>query len=196
MVDVDLGAFDSEAFENIHLIDKMGDFISFMGLFENPEVQMDEKEINIKEGSKRSSFLFDNPALMSAFDKDSVQFDRTEEVPDVCVFELTVDDFKDINKASGVFKTLEEVIIRAQDGDAELVLGNTSSFNARSNSYSLEKPGTATKEFEVKIPVTNFKKLPVSNYTVYVKYNSERDAYRVLLKNNDIDLRVILSVKV
>lgn len=196
MVDVNIQDLDSEEFDKIHLMDKLQDFLSLLGLFSDAEVDLTEKELNLKQGSKKSSFLFDNPVLMSAFERDSAQFDKTEEVPDVCSFELTVDDFKDISKASSVFKDLEELIIQGQDGDTNLILGNTNSFNARSNTYSITKEGTSSKEFEVKIPIQNFKKLPVSNYTFYVKYNEARDAYRILLKNNDIDLRIIMSVKV
>lgn len=196
MVDINISELDSDSFEPIHLMDKMSEFLNLLSMFEDPEIELTEKEMNIKEGSKRSSFLFDNPVLMGIYNKDSVQFDRTEEVPDVAVFDLTVEDFKDINKATSVFKDLEEIIIKAQDSDTEIILGSTNSFNARSNTYSIEKPGTSSKEFEVKVPVQNFKMLPVSNYKFLVKYNSARDAYRILLKNDDIDLRILMSVKV
>lgn len=196
MVNVNLQNLDTDSFGDIHLMNNLSEFLSLMSMFKEPEIELSEKEIKLKEGTKNSTFLFDSPVLMSAFDKDISQFERTKEVPDVAVFDLTVDDFKDISKASGVFKDLEEVIIRAQDGDTELVLGNTSSFNARSNTYSIDKPGTAAKEFEIKIPIQNFKMLPVSDYTFYVKYNQARDAYRVFLTNTEIDLEIILSVKI
>ena len=174
MVDVNIQDLDADEFPKIHLMDKLQDFLSLLGLFSDAEVDLTEKELNLKQGSKKSSFLFDNPVLMSAFERDSAQFDKTEEVPDVCSFELSVDDFKDISKASGVFKDLEELIIQGQDGDTNLILGNTNSFNARSNTYSITKEGTSSKEFTVKVPIQNFKKLPVSNYTFNVKYNEAR----------------------
>lgn len=196
MVRVNLGALDSEEFPKIHLMNNISEFLSLMSMFDEPKVDINEKEIKLTENGKNSTFLFDNPVLMQSFDKDTEQFERTKEVPDVSVFTLSPEDFKDISKASGVFKDLEEVIIRAQDGDTELVLGNTSSFNARSNTYSIDKPQTSTKEFEVKIPIQNFKMLPVSEYTVHVKYNQARDAHRVFLKNDTINLEIIMSVKV
>lgn len=196
MVRVNLGALDSDEFPKIHLMNNISEFLSLMSMFDEPSVDINEKEIKLTENGKNSTFLFDNPVLMQSFDKDTGQFERTKEVPDVSVFTLTPDDFKDISKASSVFKDLEEVIIRAQDGDTELVLGNTSSFNARSNTYSIDKPQTSQKEFEVKIPIQNFKMLPVSEYSVHVKYNSARDAYRVFLKNDTINLEIIMSVKV
>jgi hypothetical protein len=177
-------------------MDNISQFLALLGMFNKPEIELSEKEIKLSENGKNSTFLFDNPVLMSAYDKDTVQFERTESVPDVAVFELNVQDFKDINKASGVFKDLEEVIVKAQDGDTSILLGNTSSFNARSNTYSIDKKGTASKEFEVKIPIHNFKILPVSDYTFHVKYNAARDAYRIYLTNKDIDLKIIMSVKV
>lgn len=195
-VKVNLQNFDSDEFEDIHLMDSISEFLALLSMFDTPEVELNEKEIKLSEGGKRSTFLFDNPVLMSQYNKDAVQFERTEDVPDVAVFDLSTEDFKAINKASGVFKDLEEVIIRGQDGDAVILLGNTSSFNARSNTYSIDKPGTSSKEFEIKIPIQNFKMLPVSDYDFYVKYNEARDAYRIYLSNKDIDLKIIMSVKV
>lgn len=195
-VKVNLADFDTDGFTDIHLMNNLSEFLALLSMFETPKVELSEKEIKLSEGGKNSTFLFDNPVLMSQFDKDTVQFERTEEVPDVAVFELLTDDFKAINKASGVFKDLEEVIIRGQDGDTAILLGNTSSFNARSNTYSIDKPQTSTKEFEIKIPIQNFKMLPVSDYTFYVKYNEARNAYRIYLSNKDLDLKIIMSVKV
>lgn len=196
MLDVDISKLDSEQFPNIHLMNNLGEFIKFLELFDNPEIDLDEKQIVLKQGTMKSSFIFDNPLLMNHLDKDSKQFDRTMEVPSVAEFSISVDDFKNIGKASGVFKDLTEIIFESKDSDVEVVLGATNRFNAKSDTFSILKPSTSNKDFEVKIPVENFKILPVSNYTVHVKYNSEKDSYRLIMVNEDIDLRILLSTKV
>ena len=66
-------------------------------------------------------------------------------------------------------------------------LGATNRFGARSNTYSVVKDAETTKEFEIKIPVENFKVLPNSHYEVQVKYNSKRDSYRILMINKSLD---------
>ena len=74
-------------------------------------------------------------------------------------------------------------------------LGATNKFNARDNSYKIRKDAQSTKEFEIKIPVENFKKIPESEYSFEVKYNEARDAYRILMKNKSLSgLKIIMSV--
>ena len=82
--------------------------------------------------------------------------------------------------ATGVFKDLSEVLFTSQDGDIIVSLGATNKFNAKSNKFSVTKNANTTKEFEIKIPVDNFKMLPASEYTVAVKYNSSKKSYTLL----------------
>ena len=59
----------------------------------------------------------------------------------------------------------------------------------------IKKDAQSTKDFEIKIPVENFKKIPESEYTFEVKYNEARDAYRILMKNKALSgLKIIMSV--
>lgn len=132
---------------------------------------------------------------MQPYDINPDQFDKTEQVPTVCSIDLTVDDIKKLKSATSVFKDLSEIIFRSRDNEVSLCLGNTNKFNARDNSYSITKDTQSSKEFEVKIPVDNFKRIPESEYTLEIKYNEARDAYRLLLKNKTLSgLKIIMSV--
>ena len=144
-----------------------------------------------------SSYIMDNIALMDAYNKQPDQFDKTEAVPSVATFDIGLDDIKSLKSATGVFKDLSEVIFKSQDGDMKIMLGATNKFNAKSNTFSVTKSANTTKEFEIKIPVDNFKMLPASEYTVDVKYNSSRDSYRILMTNKSLEgFKVLMSVKV
>lgn len=195
IVAVDLSKTDDESFKPIHLMNSLGDFLKFLDLFEDPRIEIDDKHITAMSGKMKSSFIFDNPVLMSHLDKDYTQFERTLQVPSVAEFKLDLGDFRNINKASGIFKDLTEVILKSADSDLDIVLGATNSFNAKSNTFSVKKENVTTKNFEIKIPVENFKLLPVSNYTVHVKYNSSKDSYRIIMLNDDIDLQILLATK-
>lgn len=195
---VDISALDDTPFPEVGLKDSLSDFLNLFKLFpEDASVDIDGNTINISSGSLQSSYIMDNIALMDAYNKDSIQFDKTEEVPDVAMFDISTEDLKNIKSASGVFKDLSEVLFTSQDGDVKISLGATNKFNAKSNTFSVLKPATTSKEFEIKIPVDNFKMLPSSEYTACVKYNSARDSYRILLKSNSLEgFKILMSVKV
>lgn len=198
MVLVDIEALDGDSFTDIGLKDSLSDFLNLFKLFpDDRDVTIDGNSINVSSGNTNSSYIMDNIALMDAYDKDAVQFEKTESVPSVATFDINVDDIKSIKSATGVFKDLSEVLFTSQDGDINVSLGATNKFNAKSNKFSIQKDGQTSKEFEIKIPVENFKMLPVSDYTIDVKYNSNRDSYRILMTNNSLEgFKVIMSVKV
>jgi len=195
---VDISKLDADAFEDIGLKDSLSDLLNLVKLFpEDRVITRDGNTIDITSGELSSSYITDNIALMDAYNKDIVQFTKTEEVPTTASFDLTVDDIKNIKSATGVFKDLSEVIFTSMDGDVKVSLGATNKFNAKSNTFSVTKPAQTTKEFEIKIPVDNFKMLPGSDYTVEVKYNSARDSYRILMVNKSLEgFKILMSVKV
>lgn len=194
----DISALDSDSFEPIGLKDSLSDFLNLFKLFpEDRNVSIEGNTINVSCAGTSSTYIMDNIALMDAYDKGAEQFEKTEQVPGVATFDLSTGDIKNIKSATGVFKDLSEVLFTSKDGDVMVSLGATNKFNAKSNTFSVTRQASTTKEFEIKIPVENFKMLPVSDYLVEVKYNSARDSYRILLKNKSLDgFKVIMSVKV
>jgi hypothetical protein len=195
---VDLSKLDADSFPDIGLKDSLGDLLNLINLFpEERTIEISGNTIDVNCDELSSSYIVDNIALMDAYDKDSAQFAKTEQVPSVASFDLGVDDIKNLKSATGVFKDLSEVIFTSQDGDMKVSLGATNKFNAKSNTFSVTKSAKANKEFEIKIPVDNFKMLPGSDYTVDVKYNSARDSYRILMSNKSLEgFKILMSVKV
>ena len=198
MLLVDLPSLDGDEFSEVGLKDSLSDFINLFKMFpDDRSVEIDGNTINVSADDMISSYIMDNIALMDAYNKNPDQFSKTEEVPGVSTFDMSVDDIKNLKSATGVFKDLSEIILTSQDGDMKVSLGATNKFNAKSNTFSVTKSADTSKEFEVKIPVENFKMIPVSDYTVEVKYNSSRDSYRILLNNKSLDgFKVLMSVKV
>lgn len=195
---LDISALDDTPFPEIGLKDSLSDFLNLFKLFpDDRTVQIDGNTVDISAGKLSSSYIMDNIALMDSYNKDAVQFEKTQEVPDVATFVLTTEDIKNIKSASGVFKDLSEVLITSQDGEVQISLGATNKFNAKSNKFSISKPTQATKEFEIKIPIDNFKMLPSSEYNLHVKYNSARDSYRILMQSTTLNgFMILMSVKV
>lgn len=198
LLHVDFSEIDSDSFPDIGLKDSLGDFLNLIKLFpEERSIDIENNRISVSSGSNSSSYITDNIALMDAYNQTPEQFDKTESVPSVASFDINTTDIKNIKSASGVFKDLSEVIFKSQDGDVEISLAATNKLNAKSNTYSVTKTASTSKEFSIKIPVENFKLLPLSEYTVDVKYNAARDSYRIILKNKSLDgFKILMSVKV
>jgi hypothetical protein len=198
LVLVDVSELDKDSFPDIGLKDSLSDFLNLFKLFEEEDRSVDitGNTINFNSGKNSSCYITDNIALMDAYDKAPIQFEKTEEVPSVGTFDLSVKDLKDLKSASGVFKDLSEIIFTSKDGDINISLGATNRFNAKSNTFSVNKQAETTKEFEVKIPVENFRMLPMSDYTVHIKYNSARNSYRILMCSKSLEgFKILLSVK-
>lgn len=193
---LDVSGIDTNSFPNIGLNNNLNSYLNLFKLFnEERTVSYEGDTIKISSGDISSSYISDNVALMEAYDISPDQFQKTEEVPTVCSIDLGVDDIKNLKSATSVFKDLSEIIIKCQDSEVSISLGATNKFNARDNSYKIKKNVSSTKEFEIKIPVENFKKIPESEYSFEVKYNESRDAYRILMKNKALSgLKLIMSV--
>lgn len=195
-VHLDVSEIDKNEFPDIGLNGNLGNYLNLFKLFdENRIVNYNGDTIEITSDKITSSYISDNVALMESYNISPEQFDKTEQVPTVCTMDLTIDDIKNLKSATSVFKDLSEIIFKSQDSQVTLSLGATSKFNARDNSYKITKDTLSNKDFEIKIPVENFKKIPESEYTLEIKYNEARDAYRLLLKNKALSgLKLILSV--
>jgi hypothetical protein len=198
MISFDVSNLDPDQFPDLGLKDSLSDFLNLFKLFPNERmVEIDGSTINVSSGRSFSCYITDNIALMDAYNKDQEQILKTETAPSVASFDLSAADIKNIKSASSVFKDLSEVIITSQDSDINISIGATNKFNAKSNTYSLIKAAITSKEFEIKIPVDNFKMIPSSDYTIEVKYNSSRNSYRILMINKSLDgFKILMSVKV
>lgn len=198
LIHLDVSKVDSTEFQDIGLNNSLNEFLNLFKLFgPDRNVQIEGSNIVISDGNITSTYITDNIQLLENFNKDATQFDRTEEISSVAEFTLTTDDITKIKSASGVFKDLSEVIITSKDSDVTVSLGATNKFNAKSNTFSISKAAETSKEFSVKIDIKSFGLIPNSNYTVKVKYNASRDAYRLLLVSETLEgFKLIMSVKI
>lgn len=188
---------DAEEFPEVPLNDSLSDFLRIFKLF-NPDertVIFDGNVISVSDKTHSVKYITYDKSLMTAFDLNSTQFERTKEVPTIAEFTLTPDDIKTIKDAYAIFRNLENVIFESKDGKFTISLGNTSSFNAQSNTYSVTKECTElSKDFKVSIGMDKFSRIPSSTYTIQIKYNSERDKYRIFAQNDIVEM--ILSCAV
>jgi len=195
VVQLNMEALDTESFPEIGVYN-LSEFINTFKLFDDYTCNISDNIINISNNDSSVQYLTTNTNVLENFNKSEKLFTSTESVTSVSEFTLSVDDIKRIKQAAGIFKDLSDIIIISKDDDIEIKLGNTNNFNAKSNSFGIKKIGVnSTKEFVVKIPAENFNSLPSGEYTFEVKYNEAKDAYRLLMKSNEIDMKVLMAIK-
>lgn len=194
----DVSKMDNTEFPDLPLFQCLDKFLNSIKLFKQPTYEIAENRVFIKDSSAEAEFVLSNRAMMQDFDKDDKQFKLTYDVPTVCEFDLTVQDISALKSAGNVFKDLEFVILNSKDGNMKISLGNSSKYNNHSsNSYTIKKDTVSEKEFNIAIPAKNCFRIPLTDYTVQVKFNSQKNMYRVLLKSKTIDgLEIILAVQV
>lgn len=196
LVSIDVASLDPDQFEDIGIYN-MSEFLNTFNLFgEDRNVAISNKVIMISDDKTKVEYISNSISLLKDYDKQPSIFEGTEAVPTVAKFILTTKDIAKVNQAAKVFSDLEDVVITSQDDEIKISLSSTNKFNAQSNKFSVSFGAETTKEFSVSIPVENFSNLPSSEYTVFVKYNASKNAYRVLMKSNELaGFDVLMNVK-
>ena len=191
----------SSEFSPIALYQSFGRFLNVLKMFGDNTISIQGNILTVKnDQGMTANIVVSNPALMSTFDKSTEQFDRTEQTNSVAEFILTADHLKKIRTASSLFGYADSVSFISKDSELKVKVGSEDSMNSSTSSDSLVLDMTTdvlTKEFKVSIPLENFNMLPVATYKVFIKYNSVKNKYRVLMKNQDTEgIRIILAVKI
>lgn len=170
-------------------------FLSAMDLMESPEITFDGiSTITAKDENTTVNYI---TSTISSLDYVSINpeiIDSSIATESCLEFPFTKDTLANIKKAKGVFKSFDTLFIDAKDS-VTVSLGNENTFSKTNNSWTLkaEPSLNPTREFFISLPLDSIMKLPDMDYTLRVKYNEKRDAYRIIINNEVIDF--LLSLK-
>lgn len=192
----DLSKYDTDGFENPIGIYDLSTFLNIFGLCdEDREVNIDNNSITVSDKTTSVKFLTSATSVLSPYEFKQEQFDKTNEFPSVLEMNLTAEDIRKLKSASATFRELDTAVISC-DESVELSLTQIGKFKKSSNSFRIKKNEESTKKFNVGISLETLSKIPQVDYTLIVKYNESRDAYRIILKTDKIDgLSLVISVK-
>lgn len=192
----DLSKYDTDGFENPIGIYDLSTFLNIFGLCdENRNVNIDNNSITVSDSTTSVKFLTSATSVLSAYEFKQEQFDKTNEFPSVLEMSLTAEDIRKLKSASATFKELDTAVISCDDS-VELSLTQIGKFKKSSNSFRIKKTEESTKKFNIGISLETLSKIPQVDYTLIVKYNESRDAYRIILKTDKIEgLSLVISVK-
>jgi len=175
-------------------ISEMTNFLNAVNLIQDPEIGIKNRIINIKNDKSKIKYLSSD--LKSMQETDYKVVERTKAVNTVTSFKVTKDLIDMIKKGVSVFNTFDTLFITKKDDNITLSLGIENSFNSSSNEFSIEIPDhkSTGNDFVVKLPIQGFLKIPVTEYDLDVKYNAEKDSYRIYMSNSLIEI-VMSTIK-
>ncbi len=179
---IDISSFETE-FEEFGIFDG-ANFLNALDLMQNPAVTFKNNMITAKDENSVMNFVTSNPSSLEECVTNEKIITTTEAVPSVMEFNFNVDTIAKIKKAAGIFKTMDALFL-VKDSDVYLKIGSKTNFVASDNSYSLKIQTLIdeTETISLAIPLENILKLPQVDYKCMVKYNKEKDIYRIVLKN-------------
>lgn len=130
----------------------MSRFLSVYGLYKSPDIEFNERSFIIKEGKRKTNYIFADPSMVVAPPKD-----KKISVPNPEV-EVSVewDDLQAVIKASGVLQ-LPEIAFVGEEGT--LYLRAIDSSNPSADTFGVEL-GETNDEFQLIFKNENLKMLP------------------------------------
>lgn len=193
---IDISKLDTERFPSSLGICNLSSFLNMFNIFDDYNVSLDNKLINISDDNTSVNYILSNLELLENYNKiDPEIFDKISGAPSVLEFDLTVANNKKLRIASNSLSELNYIVIEGSDTpNISLVQG--SSLDTSSNSIKINIPGISEKNFKVKFPIDTLLKLPVEDYSFNIKYSERIGKYRIFVKpvNSDI-LQIILPVE-
>ena len=139
----------NEAFPDFGIYD-LNEFLGAMSLFEDPELDFQDKFVSISQGSMKIKFFAADASVLTAPQK-AITFPDAE-----ISFNISAAMLNMIQKTASVLRAADVSIVG--DGSTiTVVVGDKK--NATGNSFS-ESVGTTDKSFKVNLKVENLKMLP------------------------------------
>lgn len=146
----------TETFPDFGIYD-LNEFLGAMSLFDDPDLDFQDKYVSIRQGSSNIKFYAADASVLTAPQK-AITF------PDAEInFNLSAAMLNMINKTASVLRA-SDVAIVGDGSTITVVVGDKK--NATGNSFS-EAVGTTDKSFKVNLKVENLKMLP-GDYAVSI----------------------------
>lgn len=128
----------------------LNEFLGALSLFEDPDLDFQDKYVVIKEGGSSIKFFAADPSVLTV-PKNKINFPEAD-----IEFTLTATMLNMISRTSSVLK-VEDLQVVGDGSSINLQVGDKK--NATGNSYSCFA-GNTTKKFKANIKVDNLKMLP------------------------------------
>jgi len=179
----ELSKLESEKVTPFGIFD-MGSFLSALDLLEDPVIVLDNNIISATDTDSTLKFVTSDISSLEDISVDPQIIDSTLAIDSILEFNFGSNTLAKLKKGAATFKTFDTVYITNGE-KTQLKLGTKDSFAKSNNSFAITVDNTldTDKDFEIILPLDSLLKLPNMDYTLMVKYNPDRDAYRVVVQN-------------
>lgn len=181
----DISQFDDSAFDSAVGFVDLASFLNVFSLVEEPEVEYSEGVVTVKDKETTIRYITSAVDMISQYQFSPKQFEIMEGIPSVVEIPLTANDIRKIKAAKASFKELNTIVLNASE-QVTIALTQVGKFNLSSNSFVINKDIVSEKNFSVNMSIDTFNKIPVVDYTIKVKYNPDKNQYRLLLTADNI----------
>jgi hypothetical protein len=181
---IDFSTIDSDTWQEFGIMD-LSSFLNSIGILDTPTIEQNDIFIKAYDPNSTIEFVTSYPSTLEDFTANPEIIESTSRTDSVLEVGIDSTLFTKIKKGSSVFKNLRDLFIIKKGDEIYLKTGNKETFSSASNSYThyLEPTLNKGKDFEIIIPIENFLNLPLMDFTMKVKYNEDKDAYRLLFEN-------------
>jgi hypothetical protein len=182
---LNLNELESEPLTPFGIFD-MASFLSALDLLDEPTVTLSGNTISASDANSTLKFVTSDISSLEDIQVKPSVIESTVKVPSILEFNFGSAAIGKLKRASATFKTFDTAFIVKEGDDIQIKMGTKDSFSKSNNSFSMkiEADVDAGKDFEVALPLESLLKIPSMDFTLAVKYNEARDAYRVVLENS------------
>lgn len=167
----------TEEFDKDFGIYDLSRFLGVLGLYNDPELDFDDKKITIKEGKNTTIYYGAEPMILS-YPSKSINFPDTDIEFDV--------DYNDISKALKASAVLNCTTF-SFEGDGEKIYILVSDPTEGTNQFKVDV-GTTDQEFKANIKIDNIKFLPLDYKVSLSKKRIAR------LENSESDVKYYVAL--
>jgi len=167
-----------EVFEQPFCIYELNKFLGVISMLEEPDLNFNEKSVEIKSKSGNVNYTYADPTMVVAPLTTSVAVDNP-----VCSFQLNNTQLTSLIRAASVLQT---DIIRLVSTGGKLQVGTTDSKDPTSHTFDIDMDVTVEQDFAINVKTENVVKILPSEYNVTV-------SERVIQFKNDTHTYWIVS---
>lgn len=195
LLKLNIEKLDPDKFDTFGLADSLNRFVSaFKILGDEKSVTLNKNIFNISDCKSSIQFLTDEPCLITDYDLNDEIFTKISSSLSVAEFDLSINDIKQLKNARAIFSDLDCININANE-NISMSLCAPSKFNARSNSFSIVKDVQTSKQFDFIFSVDVLSQIPLCNYKCSIKYNSNKNRYRLFMIGDLNEIEILIAPK-
>ena len=171
-------------------------FLNKLQMFQDPVIELKDKQFIIKNDTSSITHNTSDIDVLQNYKGNYkiIQSTLTSKSADtVSEFRLDKDTIDSIIKAHGNLPGSDTVYVIGEDKGVNIAVGTDNTFNKNTEIYKTSVFGESKQDFEIKIPINSIKAIPKIDYNVIIKYNKEKNAYRVYLTDDSGIFEFVLS---